>query len=225
MPPAAISCLRRRAPTVGLGANVSHWFRGAENEERFFVSELPADRTAHLDIFNPDEPSFGSGIESIRVEWADECPDHQTDGFSWLEITMLTWEGFPIQFDPSTQHVYKLAQPCNIDQNHCTDIILNDVNGGDIDPNQVYRFGFRALSPTPGQGGGLCVIKNLTVTAYEENDAPSNGTVVQLPARILVKSTGLFGRSQQALSASIPWRTPVSGLLNFVLFSEEEIEK
>lgn len=218
------SCVNSRQSILA-GASTANWYRAASNEDRFLVPELASDKTAHLDIFNPDESDLGSGIESLRIEWADECPGHSTNGFSWLEITMLTWEGAVIQFDPSTQHVYKLAQPCNITENRCEDIVLNDVNGGDIEPDQVYRFSFRALSPVPGDGGRSCSVKNLSVTAYAEPDAPSEGTVVELPARITVKSTGLYGRSQQALSASIPWRAPVSGLLNFVLFSEDEIEK
>lgn len=218
------SALLDPAPRAVL-PNATRWSRGAEVEERFIASRLGPDQVATLDVFNPDDPTGQSGIESLKVEWGDDC-----NGFSQLEITMFTWPASSsFAFDPSTQRVFKETWSCNITGRRCTTIVVNALGGtpggnADINPGNVYRFIFRTLVP---QGSAAqCSINNLVFTGYDVPNAPNDPShIVDIPARIAVKSTGSFGKSLQALTASVPWRAPVSGLLNFVIFSEEAIQK
>jgi len=46
-----------------------------------------------------------------------------------------------------------------------------------------------------------------------------------LPSRLSLKTVGKFGRSQQALDASMPWHIPTSGLFDYVIFTEKELKK
>jgi hypothetical protein len=107
------------------------------------------------------------------------------------------------------------------------------------------RLSFRPILPL-GAIDVTCTVENLTAEIHDDNwtnhdDCGLAGdnpcfTELQLadyhdehtkplPAHITLTSTGSFGRTQQALTATVPWRAPVSGLLNFVLFSDQDILK
>ena len=209
--------------------NTSVWARNSAVENRFFLSSLRADKTAHLDIFNPDYPANpgASGIESLWINWSVNCNE-----LVELETTMLTWieENGVITFNPSTQRVFKQTKACNqtppalaCDENY----ILSNIDGVDIFPDQPYRFSFRLLVPL----NSSCAAEDLLITAYDV-ESPAALPVEQrplhyvpIPTRIEIKATGSFARSKQALTASVPWKTPVSGLLGFVVFSDEGITK
>ena len=67
-------------------------------------------------------------------------------------------------------------------------------------------------------------ISNLTIDAYSCNIvAGSSCSPVGIPGRIQVDITGTSGSSKALKTASILWQLPVSGLFNYVLFSEGDI--
>jgi hypothetical protein len=81
-----------------------------------------------------------------------------------------------------------------------------------------YRLRIRALF------GDL---SSLTVTPYDQPDGPSGGgnIVTDLPAQLAITSIGKRNTFKQALTATVPWKLPLSGLYDYVLFSEGEISK
>ncbi len=206
-------------------SNNSSWARTAGLETSFNITRLSRDQTATLDYFNADDPSIGAGIESIKVDWGDNCSQA-----SWLETSMTSFSyivGMGFDFSPS-QHIYKDAQGCIPNGTRCTSITFNDVGlGGNIIAGGNYRFGFRVLdidtSNSCKNTGTCCDLENLTVTGY--NDDNAMGDVVDIPAHLTIKSIGSFGNTQQAITASVPWKAPMSGLASFVLFSEQDITK
>lgn len=210
--------------TMGNGAV---WTRTAEQDEQFRVARLEPEQSAHLDLFNPDPGAVGGGVAALDVDWTDTCQGYEDDhGYSILEVTMLFWDAADFTFDPASQQVFKHTQPCNYvvdpatDVGRCTPFRITAVDGHTIDPDQFYRFQFRVFPRGPYSGTESCTIQDLNVTAYMEDGR----TIVRTPARLTVKATGAFGSSQQALTASVPWRAPVTGLLNYVLFSEEALD-
>lgn len=214
------------------------WSRAPIAETQLVVPQLLRDQTVTVDYFNPDGgtqtcPDGSTGrscVESIRIRWRDYCPDLSANGFAWLETTMFS---FPTDLtfdvsDPNT-YVFKDARACNIDINTgtCSAITYSSVIGGDLDPTKSLRFSFRELVPLAGTtDSSSCVVQNMTVTGYTLDD-PDNSSAKEVPilGQITVKATGTFGQTQQALTASVPWRAPVSGLASFVIFSEEDIVK
>lgn len=63
-----------------------------------------------------------------------------------------------------------------------------------------------------------------TITVY--NSTPSETrTQLPIPSRLIVDSQATFGRSFQKIRVKTPIRAPLSGLYDFVLFSEEEVVK
>ena len=59
----------------------------------------------------------------------------------------------------------------------------------------------------------------ITLNVYED------GILVPIPSRLVVDSQARFGYSLQQLRVKTPMRPPLSGLYDFVLFSEEKIVK
>jgi hypothetical protein len=67
-------------------------------------------------------------------------------------------------------------------------------------------------------------VTNLTVQSFKSDD-----TLIDIPSQITLTVTGNFPTgalsSKQALSASVPWILPLSGLYSYVLYSEDPIDK
>lgn len=226
--------IKNRRPTQGLDStiaalngdpgtrrnleNFSSWTRVANKENQFLLGRLAADTTAHLDIFDPDAPLGGTAVQSLKVNWGVNC-----NSVVQLEISMLTWDlTVPDVFNPDNQQVFKETFACGQTvggNGSCDPIVTNSIGGSSILPNKPYRFSFRVLVPE----NSSCLAENISVTAHDQQNG--SGGLIQLPTRIQIKSTGGYSRSQQALTASVPWRAPVSGLLNFVLFSDEPVQK
>jgi hypothetical protein len=55
--------------------------------------------------------------------------------------------------------------------------------------------------------------------------AMSGANVVPIPSRLIIRSTGAAGKSRQQTRVTSPSRPPLSGLYDFVLFSEQEVVK
>ncbi|MFA5358979.1 MAG: hypothetical protein WC310_04145 [Patescibacteria group bacterium] len=63
-------------------------------------------------------------------------------------------------------------------------------------------------------------VKGLTITAYGYN-----GEQLDLPTRLIFGTEGYFANSSQRIKVSMPKNPPIYGLFDYVLFSEESIEK
>ncbi|OGY53765.1 MAG: hypothetical protein A3A24_02535 [Candidatus Buchananbacteria bacterium RIFCSPLOWO2_01_FULL_46_12] len=76
----------------------------------------------------------------------------------------------------------------------------------------VFRLRFPLDSPVDQAG--------LTLKLYDDAESQVN-----IPSRLIIDSTARFGSSIQTVVVRTPIRPPLSGLYDFVLFSEEEIVK
>jgi len=68
-----------------------------------------------------------------------------------------------------------------------------------------------------------CDLQNVVVTALK--DTVGVLTAVDIPGRLKIVATGTYANVNQTLTATIPRRTPLSGLFDFVLFSECSLVK
>lgn len=80
-----------------------------------------------------------------------------------------------------------------------------------FDTDMAYRVRIKAL---------YCDINNLAVRAYD-----TDNKIVPIPARVIINSVGSFSGVKQAIQATMPRISPMSGLYDYVLFSEESIVK
>jgi Tfp pilus assembly protein PilX len=92
----------------------------------------------------------------------------------------------------------------------------------------VYKFtgGSATLSAAAGKLYRLRLmarkaeIENVQVRAFDSSHAALN-----VPGRVRIESTGSFGQVQQRLTVTMPRQVPLSGLYDFVVFSECSLVK
>ncbi|MEA3249675.1 MAG: hypothetical protein U9Q03_04970 [Patescibacteria group bacterium] len=120
-------------------------------------------------------------------------------GCSVLTLSMVSWiPGAPIAWAPSSEtRTYDFAsRPATISTGPS---------------NKLYKVRLRAKNAT---------LDNVTVRAYDVGSNP-----VALPGRIEIDVTGEFGDTRRRLLASMLHGAPLSGIFDFVVFSECSLVK
>lgn len=201
----------------GGGAGNARWsLENSATNEDYTLTYLRMNETVVLDLYDPTAPGFGAGFESFFVEALDADP---TKDPAWLEISYFPWQTdggnaywLDTQVTKRLRSVYE-TQPTMA------------AGFGPLDPNNNYRIRVKALYDN---------LKNVRIVGYNVDspfgfDAGSCDPITlcqkNIPNRILLRSTGSLGSNLVALSASVPWQVPTSALFDYVLFSEESIDK
>ena len=78
-------------------------------------------------------------------------------------------------------------------------------------PNKLYKLRLRAMNAD---------LDNVSIQAYDGANNP-----VSLPGRIEIDVTGVFGQTRRSLQASMLHGAPLSGIFDFVVFSECSLVK
>ncbi len=240
-----VTAINANASVLLADVTSARWTTTAkENLDFLTIPSLAPDQSVVLDFVDPDNSTrgyrFGENPQArnVYLTWEDAC-----NGFSWLEATMIDLS--PLFTAGSvTPAVSKSTQACNCgtncegftgstDRAICTPWAIHTFGSDNLEFfGQPTRFVFRPLLPL-GSNAADCRVENLKVEIHDEfwepgrDDEPSyrETHVKPIPAQVTITSVGTFGRTQQALSAVVPWHAPASGLLSFVLFSEEDLIK
>jgi len=184
-------------PLSGELANGATWELAWSNVRSNITVNIPQDQTYQLDLFDPDEFDWQPGIEALRFTW---------EGPGKLEVAYIGWEPKPAIIWPEQD--YEVVTP---------PIAPPSTVYTALNAFMAYRIRLKAIDGD---------INDLNITAWSTDVAPPPpGTQVDLPTHITLEATGAYGKSRQALSASIPRFNQLSGIFDFVLFSEEEITK
>jgi len=93
----------------------------------------------------------------------------------------------------------------------------------------MYRVRLRTIGENPGgTPAGLTdqLLKSVQIVAYSENDGNlGSGEIVNASTSITVQSIGEKQGFAQSVVATVPWQTTLSGIFEYVLFSEETLVK
>jgi len=184
-------------PTTGTLDNGAEWTLDWSYSRPDINTSILENRTYQVDIFDPDDLSWNPGIEALKFSW---------DGPGQLEIAYISWTPAPSIAWP--QQDYEVVTPPISFIPPA--IIYNAVSG-----TKAYRIRLRAVNGD---------ITNLNITGWSD-DAATPGNQVELPSHITLEAIGKIGRARQALGASIPRFAQLSGIWDFVLFSEQPITK
>ena len=181
------------------------WSRTATSAEAAVTTNIAKDKDYELLLWNPDTPSAPMGVESLTYNWSDTC-----GGTSALEVQSVGWDpaiggSSPFMSDVSF-HGTSPALTYLYNSSGVTD------NG--FTAARAYRVRLRAKN---------CDVYNLTVTAWTGDNA--GGTVVSIPSRVSITSTGTFGTARQAMELRLPRLQPLSGAFDYVIFSQCSILK
>ena len=177
--------------------------------------DLGWQETKSVDLFDPDNPTSvqGSDVGSVRVEWNDTC-----GGSSWLEITAVEWTNIWDDSDTAFPEKYYYSCHFSTPQPGST-AVCAAVSNTPFTEAGNYQIRMKSTS----EKGNDCSVTDAQLQAYAGQNA--SGSVKKLRNHIVVTAEGKNNHTKQILSATMPWAAPASGLLDYVLFSEEVITK
>ena len=131
-------------------------------------------------------------------------------GQGWIEVSYVSW-------DPLESYKWKEYTP--------------DMEIGDLPVQKMLYTGNRAVinSFTPGQNYRVRIkalyqpAEELTVSIHPTNNA--NSRPLAFPNYINMKFVGSYQESNQTLTITMPRYSPMVGLYDYVLFSEDVLQK
>jgi hypothetical protein len=170
-----------------------------------------------FDLFDPEYFYESSKLSSLEISWDDNCSTPDDPNNSWIELTVNEWSSSlgddSVNWAQSAHHVYKdllSASPYT----GANKII--HVGGSYFDEDKIYQFRVKAL---------FCDIYNLNIVALD-----SAGERLLFKNIYTIKTVAQYpGNSEkgnkQALSVSLRALDPLSGLFDYVIFSEQSLVK
>lgn len=195
----------------GLGDSLSNTTR-YDNSESAAQSAIIQNQFIAQDRFiQADYYDFENPLNPVQITESLVISNAGNNPFSWAEVSWVAWDEHGTLGESAGAR--KIIGP--------TDLTIGwtipDLDTFDaIDP-RGYRIRIKALF------GDL---SSVTVTPYDQpNGAAGGGAIVDLPSLIEIKSIGEKSSLKQALTATIPWKIPLFGLYDYVLFSEGELLK
>lgn len=188
-------CLRGGGNLDNQSSFTATWTDKAEQ----IYGKIKKDGTLQVDLYNLEEEA-APGIESLKIDWTDTCA-----GGSRIELSFVTWTpaGGWIDNREKYEYSYNPAFPA------LSTAINNKFSG-----TKIYRVRIKAFE---------CDIANMTITAWgADNAAPPKK---EIPSMITLNSVGNYINLRQAVKMTMPRKSPMSGLYDFVLFSECSLVK
>lgn len=186
--------------------NGSSWKRTISTTETTLYTTIPENKTYEVVLWDPDSPTSRAGVESMTYSWDDNC-----GGTSAIEVLVAGWDpqaggGFTplVEFHGTSLALTFLRTPPRVTDNGYSAL-------------KAYRVRIRAKR---------CDIFNLAINAYDADDgAGGSGSLVDIPSRIIIASNGTFVSARQALEIRLPRLQPLSGVFDYVIFSQCSILK
>lgn len=199
-PYAEIPCIVSSGNLEILGS----WQIAADNESDVSIM-LKRGGSFQVDLFNSLE-SAQSDINTVKVNSDVGSPMLEGEFINLTKV--LGVSGFS-----SCEN-----QPPVFKEELAAGTYIEALDGQSISNECSYSFKLKHLLPS-GQPFGV-----FTISIY--NSTPSGSrTQRKIPSRLFIDSQASFGLSLQKIRVRTATRPPLSGLYDFVLFSEEEIVK
>lgn len=164
------------------------------------IPSIPRDQSVQFDLVDPSGGA-SAGIQCFQIV----CP---LTNNVWLDVNTLPLSnsgGNWVIEAESTRHTF---QPCDGQSNNTI-----TVKGLDKARSYIVRIkSFYADSP------------ELSFQAFSE-ESPSCLNAVSLASKMTLTSTGVERQTEQKIIVDMPRRTPFSAFYDYVVFSEETIQK
>ena len=194
--PCAGDIVGGRSVFSGVLGNQSSWSRIITDKEAQVYGKIKKNETFQVDLYDP-EGGTAAGVKSLKIDWTSTCsPDT-----SMLEVGYIAWNP-ATGWSTATEQRFKYSSALK-------PVIMNVFSNV-----KSYRVRIKAF---------YCDVSNLTITAWGNNDAGAPS--VPIPARIVLNSTGTYSYLRQAVKMTMPRKSPMSGLYDYVLFSECSLVK
>lgn len=187
------------------------WLVTVANEPETTVN-LKVGESFQLDLFSPYQGGdFITNIEAFRVSSNLSSP------MLYGEITNLTWllggsANCPLDNPAISKGEISLS-------GGTSSYITGFPGDPEINPNCSYVLRLGNILLPQAQAG------QFTITIHSSATGDPRVNRFDIPSRLIIDSQADFGRSRQKVRVKTPIRPPLSGLYDFVIFSEEEIVK
>ena len=163
-----------------------------------------------------------SSVKSIGIAWYKGVYNGMTTtpklGLTFTQLNGQDKDGAFIYYNDMDESL--IEDSSSATSQDCFSFKDLSVNQMPLDYNPDYVVAFKCLGNDSHD-----FIDNLTVKAYDTPNCVSSSLNRRAINNITIKSDGFFSKARQEIVAHIPPRDPVSGLLGFVLFSEQDITK
>jgi hypothetical protein len=176
--------------------NNARWRRTVDDTESvIYAGTILEDGFTEIALFNPDT-QISTNIAKVEVTWTDTC-----SGCTVVGANMVGW---------LPGGAWEPLNPANVG------IGVTQYVGGTAQlpipsPDKLWRLRLIARKGA---------IENVQIRAYDASNAP-----LPLPGRVSIDSRGSYGGVEQKLLVRLPRQTPLSGVYDFVVFSECSIVK
>jgi hypothetical protein len=213
-----VSCISETVGTLD-GQVRAPWNIEVTNEAETTIN-LNVGESFQLDLFSPFQDlsaEFNSQVSAFRIS------SNLSNPILYGELTNLTWlVGGSLlcptdNFTPPKPAISK--ERINFNSGTTGYVTALGPTNPEINPfcSYILRIS-NILFPNvePGQ---------FTISIHSSASGDPEGNRLDIPSRLIIDSEATFGRSSQSVRVRTPIRPPLSGLYDFVLFSEEEIVK
>lgn len=207
------------------------------NEVQDMEVDIKKDKTSQFDLFDPDEmKGLGQDVDAIYISW-DNNPcnpvmggepsyeDCYGTGTEWVEVSWTGWDALGNWSDYTGK---TLLSSVNLGWRSqiCPRPDFGSRAKAVYEAKQCYIIGAKeTIEPYPNYRVKAKALYS-DVEGLEVKPVDLDGpAILDVYSRVIVKAIGKEGRTQQALQIDAPWKVPLSGILDFTLFSEEPIDK
>ncbi len=172
------------------------------NLDQIQIKEIP--------LYQPGNLSQSAGISKAVISWNDANPSPLNSDEPWLEVSLLGWPaGSSLDFENNREIVRRVfaCSPLVAGGKECSTVIVDN-----FIPSNSYIVRIRPLYDDVSQ---------VTVKFYDSLD-----NLVDLSTYILAANfTGEYRSIKQAIRLQLPITDPASAMFDFIIFSEEDIDK
>jgi len=159
---------------------------------------LAENQSIQFDLFKPESGQLSPKIYSITFGWQGAGTTIEVSKVLWPSLPAgqaWAWETFP------STNVSKLFFP----------FASSPVTDSSFDANKNYRIRLKALSGAAN---------NLVISFYD-----GGHNKISVPNFLNIKAVGSYGNSSQTINIDTQRYSPILGLFDYVLFSEEILKK
>jgi hypothetical protein len=199
--PDTVPCINQNESALTVRAG---WKIEADNEQETSIL-LKKGQSFQIDLFSPAQ-AFEYEINAIKVD-RDRAGLILYGEFTNLSNILRVGEANCLN-QPA---IFRNFLPSD-------EFLISSLDGQDIFANCAYSFKLNYSLKSPGGS-----VEEFTISVYDTTAQPDEQ--LYIPSRVVIDSQADFGRSRQRVRVKTPIRPPVSGLYDFVLFSEEPIVK
>lgn len=183
-------------------ANSSAWSRTSADWEPMLYMELPQDGLVEIALFDPKHPLDDTSIDQVEITWRQP----ETGETPILRATMVSWP---------TGGGAAWAVQGN------TPTVLSTV----VDYTRTSSPADFPLAH-PGQPSRLRLrVEQAPLRGVQVRLFSSTGQQLPIPARVRIEANGDFLGVRQKLTARMPRLMPLSGVFDFVMFSQCSLVK